>query len=274
MGRCARTLLTAALLLGLATLSEARAVVRSSAGDVEVARAVQFMPRRGTQLPLDTVVNDERGAISLAELTQGQPFILTMVWFACRNLCGLTLNGLAHSLSETRSRPGEELAVIVLSLDPDEPASAAGARKRQLATQYPKANVESAWHFVTASEQSVDAISEAIGFKYVYDVGKQQFAHPAGIVAVAANGRLTDYLAGINYTTRAVDEMMASVSGVAPPARTNPVLLLCYEYDPQTGQYSFAILKTLRLIALLVIVAVGAFMLNALYRERKKHRDE
>lgn len=266
--------LAIALLLGiLLPVTAARAVVRSSKPDDQIARMVKFQPRRGARVPLDVEVRDGDGPAALGALTDHQPFILTMVWFGCRNLCGLTLNGLADSLSKTAERPGQGYQVVVLSMDPAETPAAAAERQQQLAGQYPRADVGGAWHFVTASEPVVDAVADAIGFHYVYDTDKQQFAHPAGLIAVTAAGRISDWLTGINYTPAAVDGMLATTAGARPPPRSDPVLLLCYDYDPQTGQYSFAILKFMRLLAVIVLLALGGYMARSVYRERRSRGD-
>jgi hypothetical protein len=47
------------------------------------------------------------------------------------------------------------------------------------------------------------------------------------------------------------------------------VVLLCYQYDPHTAKYSLAVMKTLRLVAGLLVVALGSFLFFMIRRERR-----
>ena len=47
------------------------------------------------------------------------------------------------------------------------------------------------------------------------------------------------------------------------------IMLWCYHYDPLTGRYGLAIISALRLVALMTVVAVGAFMIRSLRQERR-----
>ena len=47
------------------------------------------------------------------------------------------------------------------------------------------------------------------------------------------------------------------------------VTLLCYQYDPMTGKYGFAITTTLRAAGVLTILALGGFIAIKLIRERR-----
>jgi protein SCO1/2 len=50
------------------------------------------------------------------------------------------------------------------------------------------------------------------------------------------------------------------------------VLLYCYQYDPQTGRYSTAILNVVRLGGLLTVLALGGFILTTTRRRRGRAR--
>jgi protein SCO1/2 len=47
------------------------------------------------------------------------------------------------------------------------------------------------------------------------------------------------------------------------------VLLYCYRYDPMTGRYGLAVVRILRMLGAALVVALGAFILVHLRRERR-----
>ncbi|MDX1625264.1 MAG: hypothetical protein R3323_02015 [Wenzhouxiangellaceae bacterium] len=247
------------------------AAARAEAPADRVARQVAFEPEPGTRVPLDTLVATLAGPRRLGDLSGGRPILLHVAWYACRNLCGLTLNGLADRVSDTRLRPGVDFDVVVLGLDPEETPGDAQRRGLELAAQYPDADIAEGWHFVTASGEAIETVTGSIGYRYAWDERGRQYAHPAGIVAVDAAGTITDFLAGVNFATDDIDSLVATTIGGERPVRPNPVLLICYDYDPATGQYSFAIMKAVRAGGLLVLLVLGGFLWRSLTRERRDH---
>ena len=49
-----------------------------------------------------------------------------------------------------------------------------------------------------------------------------------------------------------------------------PVLLLCFNYDPATGRYTLAIVKLLRLFAVLTVLTIAVTLYLAFRRERTR----
>jgi protein SCO1/2 len=49
-----------------------------------------------------------------------------------------------------------------------------------------------------------------------------------------------------------------------------PVLLLCFNYDPATGRYTLAIVKLLRLFAVLTVATIAVTLWVAFRRERMR----
>ena len=46
------------------------------------------------------------------------------------------------------------------------------------------------------------------------------------------------------------------------------LLLYCYHYDPMTGRYGLAIMRTIRLGAIATVLALGTFIVVMVRRER------
>jgi protein SCO1/2 len=53
---------------------------------------------------------------------------------------------------------------------------------------------------------------------------------------------------------------------------SDEVLLLCYAYNPMTGKYGFAIMRTLQAGGVLTLLVLGSYIVINLVRERRATR--
>lgn len=223
--------------------------------DADVAAQVSFNPIPGTAVPLGLQFISTRGTVEIGEILQQDISLLTFAWFECPNLCGLALNALADGSSRLQARTDTKFQVIVVSLDSAENQADATRKQQNLAERYPQADVLNQWQFLTGSAEAIAALADAVGFQFIYDQRKAQFAHPSGVIALDTQGHVRNFISGINYQTSDLERLL----DLRPPsnptvASANPLLLLCYDYDPSSGRYSLAIMKLLRLVSFLCLL--------------------
>ena len=118
--------------------------------------------------------------MKLSDYFGSKPVVLSLVYFRCPMLCTLSLNGLAAALEVLSFVPGQEFEVLTVSFDPHEGPVLAAAKKKAYMARYKRSEAEKGWHFLTGSQESIDALTKAVGFRYVWDEATKQFAHPAG----------------------------------------------------------------------------------------------
>lgn len=140
--------------------------------------------------------------------------------------------------------------------------------------RYGRPGTEKGWHFITGSQESIDAITNAAGFSYEWDEKSNQFAHASAIMIATPDGTLSRYFYGIDYSPKDIKlGLMESadnrVGGVA-----DQLLLYCYHYDPSTGKYGFAILNVLRGAAIITLLGMGAMGFVFWRRNRGKKEAE
>lgn len=234
-------------------------------------RGFAYRQRLGTQLPLDTVFRDETGqSTSLGGLLSGKPVVLTLGYYHCPNLCGLVRTDLFDALAKSGMAAGRDYTLIVLSIDPSETAADAKEAKAEDLSRYPLPGGEQASHFLTGSPGGIQAVADAVGFRDRFDPELKQYLHPAGIVFATAHGVISSYLLGVGYEP---DEVRLSVTRAnlgTIAAAALPVLLLCFHYDPQTGRYTLAIMKLLRLAGLITVVTIAGTLFLAFRRDRRR----
>src|SRR5258706_383406 len=83
----------------------------------------------------------------------------------------------------------------------------------------------------------------AVGFRYVHDAASRQFAHAPGLVVLTADGRVSQYLLGVEFEARSLRLALVEASAGRLGSLIDRAILLCYQYDPESGRYGFALLR-------------------------------
>jgi protein SCO1/2 len=183
-------------------------------------------------------------------------------------LCTISLNGLAGALEVLSFVPGQEFEVVTVSFDPTEGPVLAAAKKKAYMARYKRKDAHAGWHFLTGPKDSIDRLTRAAGFRYVWDAETKQFAHPAGILVATPEGRIANYLFGVEYSPKDLRLALVDAAGGKIGNAVDQVLLYCYQYDPKSGRYSASILNVVRLGGLLTVLALGGFILTTTRRRK------
>jgi protein SCO1/2 len=236
-------------------------------------REIGFDQHLDQPLPLDVVFNDESGRrVRLAEFFGTRPVVLVFAYFDCPMLCTQVINGLLTALSVLALEPGKDFEILTVSFNPrDTPASAA-AKKRVALERYQRPGGSAAWHFLTGDQPSIDRLTRAAGFRYVWDAATGQFAHPTGIMVTTPDGRLARYLFGIEYGPRDLRFALVDASAGKVGNPVDILLLSCYHYDPLTGRYGLVIMRLLRVVAAASALTLASLIVVMLRQERQPGR--
>jgi protein SCO1/2 len=228
----------------------------------------------GEQVPLDLMFRDEGGReVRLGEyFNQGRPVIISLVYYECPMLCNQVLNGLAGSLKTLSFDVGKEFDVVTVSFDARETPQLAAAKKASYMARYGRAGAEKGWHFLTGDQKNINALTQAVGFRYAYDESTNQFAHASGIMLATPEGKLARYFYGIEYAPKdmRLSIVEASANKVGSPVDT--LMLYCFHYDPATGKYGLAIMNVVRLSGILTVFGIVALLI--VLRRRRGHLEE
>lgn len=224
----------------------------------------------GSQLPMQALLRDTTGQQgSLAQFTAGLPAIIALGYYHCPNLCGLVRDDLLHALAGSGLIAGKDYTLVVLSIDPHEtPHDAASAKDADIA-RYDLPGAHTGWHYLTAPAATIDAISQAVGFRANFDAASAQFMHPAGIVFLTPSGIVSGYRLGLGYEPVDIRTGIARARLSHLARASLPILLLCFHFDPTTGRYSLAILRVLQIAGALTVLTVGGTIMLTLRRERR-----
>jgi protein SCO1 len=237
-------------------------------------QGVTIEQRLNQQVPLDLVFRDEFGrSLPLSTyFTGNKPVVLALVYYNCPMLCTLILNGVVSTLKAVSFDPGKDFEVVAVSFDPRETPELALRKKAMYMQRYRRPNTVNGFHFLTGSQASIQALTEAVGFRYKFDPSSGQFAHASAIMILTPAGKLSRYFYGVEYAPRDIRLGLVEASQNKIGTPVDRVLLFCYHYDPATGKYGAIAMNMVRFGGAAFVLICSTFLLVAWRRDWHKDR--
>jgi protein SCO1/2 len=271
----------ASLVVAVLILFALQPGVRADEGDAPpILREVSLRQKLDSQAPLDADFLDEQGqTVTLGDCMAGKTTVLVLAYYRCPKLCTQVLNDLGSGLKDVLQRTswtlGEQLNVVTVSFDDRETPEMAAAKKESYRKEYRLPNMDKDWHFLTGRQQSILRLANAVGFQFRYDPKNDLFAHPACIVILTPEGRVSRYFLGLADKTFPRDLRLgleeASDHKIGTPIKDR-IVLSCFYYDPETGKYTLTALNLVRAAGVLTVLVLGSALFVAWRREWRKSK--
>lgn len=218
---------------------------------------VGFEPPLNGQMPLDLHFRDETGRdVQLREFFGQKPVVLAFVYYSCPMLCDQIQMGVVGALRMLSFNPGRDYEVVFISFDSTDTPELAAEKKQAAIRRFNRPETVSGWHFLTGSQESIEAATRAANFRFRYDAKSKLFAHASGVMLLTADGRISRYFYGIEYPGRDMRLGLVDASAGKIGSPIDHVLLFCYHYDPSTAKYSASILRIVRIGGILTIFTI------------------
>ena len=227
--------------------------------------AVKFEQHPGQLISANIAFRDETNrSVKLGEFFGKRPIILLPGYYRCPMLCPMINDGLINTLENLQAGVGKDFEVIEFSIDPNEKADAAAARKALSLRRYGRSGSESGWHCLVGDATSIAQLTQEIGFRYVYDPQIRQYAHASGIIILTPAGKISRYIFGATFEATELRDALAAAKEERSTSVLSQLFLLCYHYNPITGKYGGMILSVLRMasLAFLGLLAWWVFLMT------------
>jgi protein SCO1 len=228
----------------------------------EVFDGVDMIERLGGFIPLDLTFNNEDGEeVALSTYFDGRtPVVINMIYHNCPMLCNIMLNGLTESLRDMAWVPGNEFRVLTVSFASDETPELAARQKESYLRTLDKPGAENGWHFLTGTEENIQALAASIGFEYKWVEEAQEYAHPAVLTFAGGDGKITRYLYGLTYSERNMRNALIEASEGRVGTTFDRVLLFCLIYDSSKQSYVIHPMNVMKLGGFLTLLILGSLL--------------
>jgi protein SCO1/2 len=220
------------------------------------------------KLPLDaTFLNASGEEVQLGRYFDGErPVILVPVYYSCPMLCGLTLNGVLDMAQQLEWDAGDQFRIVTFSFDARETDNLAKLKRRNMLDAYGRSIPSDGWTFLTSDEVQIRRLTEAIGFGFRWDERRQEYAHAACAVVCTPDGRVSQYMYGVQFNPKTARLLMVEASEGKIGSALDQFLLLCFHYDPEAGSYAWAAVNLMRVGAVATLLLLTALLVPAWIR--------
>ena len=224
----------------------------------------------GAQVPLALTFTDSVGhRVAFGELLDGhRPIVLVMAYARCTMLCSVVLHGIADAVRTSPAVVDRDYLPVVVSLDPHETPDEGARRQNTLLEDLRRPGDRAAWPYLVGDDASVAALANALGFRYAWDPKTEQYAHPAVVFVLTPDGRIAEYLRGVQFDTLA-DAVDRAKAGTLTTS-TAQDLLSCFHFDPALRRYGSSIALFYRIGAGVVLAGITLMMLVLIRWERRR----
>lgn len=219
----------------LAVCAPARAQLQTSRtlSTQDQIRQSYLAQNLGAQIPLDSSFIDDAGnTVRLGDYFGRVPVLLVLGYFSCPDLCPMTFRHLTEELNGIAPVAGRDFAVIIISFDPRDTPALAAEQKRSCLRAYKWPDQVDGFHILTGRADAIDAVAKAVGFHFTFDQVQSRFVHPAGVMALSPQGRLTHYFFGIDASPADIESAIHDAVAGRATAVDQPDQQYCVNYDP------------------------------------------
>ncbi len=228
--------------------------------EINLSRDVSLDQKLDEQVPLDIPFKDETGkAVRFGDFLGKKPVLLMLPFYRCKGSCALELEGLLLALNKVDYTTSKEYDVVIVSIHPKETPELAAAKKKEMMEFYKRSKQgASGWHLLTGTWDSITRLTKTVGFKFVYNEQKDQIAHPAGLIALTPQGKVSRYFYGVNYKAQDVRLALVEASQNKIGSVVDKIILYCSPFDMHKGKY------TLSFVRLLQVAGCGTVLILAI----------
>jgi protein SCO1 len=233
---------------------------------------VTIEQKLNSQVPLDLPFKDENGkAVKLGDyFRSGRPVVLALVYYDCPMLCTQILNGMVRAAKVLSFTPGKDYEILAISFDARETPKQAIEKKQVYMKDYGHPETADGWHFLTGGPDAIRKVTDAVGFRYKWDVYTATFAHASAIYVLTPEGKLSKYFYGIEYSPKDMRLGLVEASRNRIGNAVDQVLLFCYHFDPTSAKYTFLAMGILRAAGAATLLMLGGFVIIMLRRDSRQ----
>ena len=260
MSRLKLLLILSAWLIGISSFSQ------TSLYDQQMQ--IGFDEKQGQFADLDVKLINEAGDTVLLKDVIDKPTILSLVYYRCPGTCSPLMWGISKFIDEVDLQLGTDYEVITISFDYTESIDLGIQKKANYLSTIKKKDLAESWQFFVSDSINIARLTQSVGFNY--KSVKNDFVHPTGLIALAADGKITRYLRGIEFLPFEIKiTLVEAADGKIGPS-INRVLAVCYSYDENGNKFVFNVTRVSAIVISFMVFVIFLFLVLT----RKKTKKE
>ncbi|MEZ5082734.1 MAG: SCO family protein [Bacteroidales bacterium] len=197
-----------------------------------------------------------------------KPTVIALVYYECPGICSPLLEGVADVITKAKIDLGTEYQVFTISFDPDEKPKLAKDKKSNYAKLVKGKDVENGWTWFTGDSANITKLLNGLGYKVKKE--GQEYIHPAAIMVVSPDSKITRYLHGTYFLPFDLKMAVIEASEGKSGPTINKVLKYCFSYDPEGQKYVMNFTKVSG--SIIIFLALSLFvglLISSKSRKRK-----
>ena len=231
----------------------------------------------GEFVPQNVEFQNSKGEKVLFGDLVDKPTIVALVYFKCPTICSPLLGELGDIAALLDEVIGIDYQIITVSFDPRETPEDAAFMKKNILTAIEldgKVLDPEGWKFLTGTQESIDTITNSIGFKYIKQ-DEKDWLHPTGLAVLSKNTKICRYIQGFGFvpadfslalsyaekgkvgsTRLAKPEITSNFARIGGEDKS-PLQAFCFRVDPVTGQ---RVLNVTRIFGVIILFTAGCLL--------------
>jgi protein SCO1/2 len=224
----------------------------------------------GQKLDLSMQFTDENGElVTLGKYFDGKhPVSISLIYYSCPGLCNFHLNGVIDAIKTMDWSPGDKFQLLAISFDPKETFETAALKRQNYIKDYNRPGTEKGFHFLTATQETIDKITQQIGFKYKWNESAKEWAHASAAVIVTPDGVISRYLHGIQFDSPTFKMALNEATNGKIGSLVDKMIWYCFKYDPQQSKYVLYAFRAMQFGAIAIVLLLAALILPVWLRGR------
>jgi protein SCO1/2 len=249
-------------LVAAALLAASPALAQKSGETKREFEGVSIDRKLGTVIPKDVVFQNADGEpVTLGSYFDGEtPVIINFVYHDCPMLCGLMLSGTTTTLSNMKWTPGDQFRVLTISFNHRETPEMSRQAKDTYVERLGRPGAAKGWHFLTGSEASIQAVTEATGFNFRWVEEQQEYAHPTAYVFLSGDGKVTQYIYGMELPAGDARKALVEASDGKVGNPVDQIAMYCFQFDPEANTYTADAFNLMKAGSVLTVFILGGVL--------------
>lgn len=229
-----------------------------------------------SKIPTDLTFIDEQGSpVQLASFFDGKrPVVINLGYARCPSICIQMRSELTSNLGETGLKLGEDFIILNISIDPKETPQDARATRDEVWAKLKNNGVEpseSGWRFLTADQDTITKLTDAVGYRYLYIPPQDEYGHPGVLVFADGQGTIKRYLSGTAYSPKTLRLSIVETSEGKVGSAWDKVFLTCFVWNEEANNY-IATAKFIMMTGggVTILMVVGLVFAGFAYEKRRR----